>query len=571
MPHERACESVGIDLGTTYSAMAFMDSNMVPRMVINANGQSIVPSVVYFDEDKVLVGEEALENSEIEAEHVAQFVKVHMGEEWRKTYRGHEHSPESISAIILGSLAKQAVRHIGVVKKAVITVPAYFNEKRRRATQQAGEIAGLEVIGTLNEPMAATLAYGLHRLEGEQIVAVYDLGGGTFDVTIVKITPDEITELSTKGNRELGGKDWDEALVHFVAEDFEKKHGVDPLTDPQGAQDLLLACEKAKRRLTNRDSAKIKIHACGKAHITEITLAQFEELTADLLEMTRMTMEMALKKAELCWEDVNRVVMVGGSTHMPMVHRMIEESTGRPPDTNVNPVMAVALGASIYACMLETGKAPRTIRLQTESAPDSVPVLPPDSVLPPDEDFDLVPVLPPDEEPVIPPPLPPVPKPPQPKEAPAPKVRFVTAHGVGVRVKNLNGEGWKNSVLIPEQTPVPNAKPATRAFVSADKIHAGSVIRIEITQGDSEDIELVEILGEGRIEGFSDHQEAGQPVEVSMWFDDQSRLHTKAVYVKTKQEMLMTIDVVGGLTQQEVEEHHEYLKDIGAIGTEERA
>lgn len=544
MSQDRACESVGIDLGTTYSAMAFMDSHMIPRMVINAKGQSIVPSVVYFDEDEVLVGESALEYAEIESEHVAQFVKVYMGEAWRRSYRGHEHTPESISAIILGNLVKQASHQIGPVKKAVITVPAFFNEKRRRATQQAGEIAGLDVIGTLNEPMSAMLAYGLHRLNEEQIVAVYDLGGGTFDVTIVKITPDALTELSTKGNRELGGKDWDHALVEFVARDFEKEHGVDPLTDPQGHQDLILACEKAKRRLTDKKSARIRIHACGKTHVTQVTREQFEELTADLLEMTRMTMEMALKKAKLGWSDVDRVVLVGGSTFMPMVHKMIEESTGRPPDTNINPVMAVALGASIYACMLETGKAPRTIRLDSDQADDREPE--------PPAKFDGTT-------------LPPAPEPRPSQDVSAPPVRFVTAHGVGVRVRDPAGDGWKNSVLIPEQTPVPNEKPATKSFVAADRINAGSVIKVEITQGDSEDIDLVEILGEGRIEGFSEDQPAGQPVEVSMWFDEQSRLHTKAVYVKTKQEMTMTIDVAGGLCQQEVEEHHEHLKKIGAI------
>lgn len=558
MSKERACEAVGIDLGTTYSAMAFMDSNMIPRMVINAKGQSIIPSVVYFDEEEVLVGEAALENAEIEAEHVAQFIKVHMGEAWRKTYRGHEHTPESISAIILGNLVKQASHQIGPVKKAVITVPAYFNEKRRRATQQAGEIAGLEVIGTLNEPMSATLAYGLHRLNKEQIVAVYDLGGGTFDVTIVKITPDEITELATKGNRELGGKDWDHALVEFVAQDFEKEHGVNPMTDPQGLQDLILACEKAKRRLTDRSNAKVKLHAHGKAHITQVTREQFEELTADLLEMTRMTMEMALKKADLGWNDVDRVVLVGGSTFMPMVHTMIEDATGRAPDTNVNPVMAVALGAAIYACMLETGKAPRTIRLD-ESAPDREPPETEYPVPPQGSEADVPPVQVPPAQPEAPPS----------REITAPKVRFVTAHGVGVRVRDPNGTGWKNSVLIPEQTPVPNENPATKTFISADKIRAGSVIKIEITQGDSEDIDLVEILGEGRIEGFDDDQPAGQPVEVSMWFDEQSRLHTKAVYVRTKQEMLMAIDVAGGLCQEEVERHHEKLKEMGAISLEE--
>ena len=543
MSQQRACESVGIDLGTTYSAMAFMDSNMVPRMVINPKGQSIIPSVVYFDEDKVLVGEEALENAEIEAEHVAQFIKVHMGEAWRKTYRGHEHTPESISAIILGHLAKQAVQQIGPVKKAVITVPAFFNEKRRRATQQAGEIAGLEVIGTLNEPMAATLAYGLHRLNEEQIVAVYDLGGGTFDVTIVKISPDQITELATKGNRELGGKDWDKALMEHVAVSFMDAHGVDPMTDPQAVQDLILACEKAKRRLSDGKSARIKIHACGHQHITEVTCEEFEEMTADLLEMTRMTMDLALKKAGLGWGDVNRVVLVGGSTFMPMVHKMIEDATGQLPDTNVNPVMAVALGASIYACMLETGKAPRTIRLTDEKSPSESPASPEPAPSPGTE----------------------VPASPQDLAVDAPPVQFVTAHGVGVRVRDTGGTGWKNSVLISEQTPVPNDTPATKTFVAADKINAGSVIKVEITQGDSEDIDLVEILGEGRIEGFSDAQPAGQPVEVSMWFDAQSRLHTKAVYVKTGQEMQMTIDVQGGLCQQEVEEHHEHLKQIGAI------
>ncbi len=524
MTQQRACESVGIDLGTTYSAMAFMDSNNIPRMLVHANGQSIIPSVVYFDEEEILVGDSALENAEIDAEHVAQFIKVHMGEPWRRVYRGHEYTPESISAIILGHLVKQATQQIGPIRKAVITVPAYFNEKRRRATQQAGEIAGLEVIGTLNEPMSATLAYGLHHLTEEQIVAVYDLGGGTFDVTIVKITPpDGYTELATKGNRELGGKDWDHALVEFVAQEFEKEHGVNPIDDLQGHQDLILACEKAKRKLSERKSAKIKLHACGHQHIVEVTREQFEDMTADLLEMTRMTMEMALKKADLGWGDVDRVVLVGGSTFMPMVHRMIEDSTGHPPDTNINPVMAVAFGASIYAYLLEKGTFPWN---QIEKEPELVP---------------------------------------SPQEPPVRKVRFVTAHGVGVRVRDPQGTGWKNSVMIPEQTPVPNETPATKTYISADKINAGSVIKVEITQGDSEDIDLVEVLGEGRIEGFSNDQAAGQPVEVSMWFDDQSRLHTKAVYVKTGQEMLMTIDVAGGLCQEEVEEQRKHLEDIGAI------
>ena len=509
MPVDRACESVGIDLGTTFSAMAYMGKELIPQMVVTSSGKTLVePSVIYFDDEDVLVGETALEDAE-DADRLAQFVKVHMGDEWRREFKGHTYTPESLSAIILGHMVQQASKVIGDVKSAIITVPAYFTEKRRRATQQAGEIAGLNVIGTLNEPMAATLAYGLHERSEEQVVAVYDLGGGTFDVTIVRITPGEIVELATNGNRQLGGKNWDDRLIDFIVEELRKTHHVDVQNDPQGMHDLRLACEKAKRKLSGKKKTRIDVRACDLSHTFEITRDQFEELTADLLESTRMTTEMALEDAKLGWGQVSRVVLVGGSVNMPAVRQMLEEASGKPVVMEKNPVMLVALGAAIYAHMLDTGNAIKTL-----------------------------------------------------KQKP-PTVRFVTAHGVGIGTKDPSTREWRNSVLIPKNTQVPVTKIET--FSTAEAVTPRTEIKIPITQGDTTDFELAERLGEGVISGFPGEEPAGQKVEVAMEFDETGRLHAHAVYVNTGQEINLDIDVSGILKPEEVEEEKKHLRDIGLL------
>jgi molecular chaperone DnaK len=358
---ERACQSVGIDLGTTYSALAWLDSQLKPQIVHDSSGQPIVPSVIYFDDQEIIVGEFALQQARLHADRVAQFIKIHMGDQWRRTYQGHEYTPETLSALILKYLIHEAEPQIGPIPSAVITVPAYFTEKRRRATEQAGQIAGLDVIGTLNEPMAATLAYGLYREHREQKVLVYDLGGGTFDVTIVSISPDEIVELATAGNRQLGGRDWDQCLIDFVASEFQKKHGADPRTEPQAAQDLQLICENAKRQLSVRARTGLRLQACGQNFTLDVARDRFEQITAHLLQQTKLTAEMALEDAELDWSDLSRVVLVGGSTQMPAVRQMLERTTGRIPESSVSPVLAVAMGAAIYAHMVECGTDVQTI------------------------------------------------------------------------------------------------------------------------------------------------------------------------------------------------------------------
>ena len=485
---ERACESVGIDLGTTFSSMAYLDGKMIPQMVIDTQGKSVVPSVILFDDHEIVVGEMALDQSMLMPERVVQFIKVHMGEDWQKEFQGRVYTPESLSAIILGHLVSEAEKqNFGPVRSAVITVPAYFNEKRRRATQQAGEIAGLNVIGTLNEPMSATLACGLHQQQREQNVLVYDLGGGTFDVTIVKISPREIVELATSGNRQLGGKDWDHVLINLFADEFHKTHSFDPREFPESYQNLLLASEKAKRQLSVRDRAKISCMAGNKQHQIEVTRPQFEGLTLDLLESTKLTTEIALEESGLTWSEIDRVLLVGGSTLMPAVPSMLEQVSGRKPVFGVNPVMAVALGAAVYAHSLESDLGLSVVEL------------------------------------------------------PRPGIKFVTPHGVGLRIRSEDGAGWKNSVLIPKNTQVPAT--ASRRFVCAEPVDENTVIRIEVTEGDSDDVELVEILGVARIEGFPRSEEAGQPVEVHLEFDKQGRLQMNAIYINTGQEVRMSLEV----------------------------
>jgi len=567
MMQERAGRGVGIDLGTTYSSLSYVDRNLIPRVVQDAYGNAVVPSVIYFDDAGVIVGDLAVQQSTFDVERVVQFVKVHMGDRWERLHQGHVYTPESLSALILRSLAREAEPQIGPIREAVITVPAYFSERRRLATQQAGEIAGLTVKATLDEPMAATLAYGLHRQDKEQIVVVYDLGGGTFDVAVVRISPEEIEELAINGNRQLGGRDWDQQLIEFVVEDFRRAFQADPTEDALAMQNLRLECDLAKRRLSQMMRTSIPFHFRGRDHVAEVTRQKFEELTAGLLHTTRVTTEIALDDAGLEWSQISRVVL-----------------TGLEPDVGVNPVLAVALGAAIYAHMLETDVAPYTTRgsstdeeqqesesteyvapeplvEQVQTVRESEPLL---EIEP--EDVDSIEVVTTEGSTSL-----------EPKgvseatasgvgnaallspwsdtEQPLPSIHFVTAHGVGVRARA--GEDWKNVVLIPRNTPVPAS--ATKRFVTASEAGGGTHVKVEVTQGDTVDPDLAELLGTGRIEGFGRHVPPGQPVDVVMMFDAEGRLHTKAIYVNTGQEMQLSLEVPEGLRPQEVEEQKRHL------------
>lgn len=520
--------SVGIDLGTTYSSLAYVDAQGVARTVADSSGQAVLPSVVYFGDEGILVGELALERARTHADRCVQFIKSQMGEPWRRRLGNREQTPESVSAMILSRLLREAEPQIGSIQRAVITVPAYFTEKRRNATQKAGEIAGLQVSATLNEPMAAALAFNLHR-QPDATTLVYDLGGGTFDVTVVRTSPGEIAELATAGNRQLGGRDWDQALVEYAIEEFRKATGSVFRDEPQTLADLRRECERAKRRLSQVPSTSLHLQWGGRSHEVAITRKRFEDLTAHLLQATRLTTETALAGAGLDWGKISRLVLVGGSSQMPAVRELLERLSRRKPETGVNPVLAVALGAATYAHLLQSGQQFRALATAETREAEAA--------------FELA---------VEPPPIP--------NTAP-PKVRFVTAHGVGLKVRS--SQQWVNRVLIPKNTPVPAA--VTQRFLTRATGARGREVKIQITQGDVTDPNAAESVGIGKICGLPDNEPQGRPVDVTMQFDAQGRLHVRAVYVSTGQEMEMSLEIAGGLQPEEVREHRRFLEQAGLL------
>lgn len=358
---EEHVEVVGIDLGTTFSEIAHLDDSGQPVTLVNAEGDRTTPSMVLFDGDDVIVGKEALKAFASEADRVADCSKRDMGDRvYHKVIQGKQYPPEVIGAFILNKLRVDAQAQIGPFQKAVITVPAYFDEVRRKATQDAGYMAGFEVLDIINEPTAAAVAFGAESgflsAEGTSDtplrVVVYDLGGGTFDVTVMEIHGAQYRTLATDGDVHLGGIDWDQHLVNLVAEQFMREHGIDPREDQRAAGKLWRECEDAKRTLSARMKALIPCDYRGFSSRVEVSRPQFEEATQHLLDRTRFTVGQTIQAAGLQWSQIDRVLLTGGSTRMPMVRAMIRESFGKEPDTSVAADEAVAHGAALRAGQL---------------------------------------------------------------------------------------------------------------------------------------------------------------------------------------------------------------------------
>ncbi|CCQ32659.1 molecular chaperone DnaK [Halorhabdus tiamatea] len=349
---------LGIDLGTTNSAFAVMEGGD-PEIIVNSEGERTTPSVVAFDDGEQLVGKPAKNQAVKNPDHTIQSIKRHMGEEdYTVELDGEEYTPEQVSAMILQKIKRDAEEYLGdEIEKAVITVPAYFNDRQRQATKDAGEIAGFEVERIVNEPTAASMAYGLDD-ESDQTVLVYDLGGGTFDVSILDLGGGVYEVVATNGDNDLGGDDWDRAIIDWLAEDFEEEHGIDLREDRQALQRLKDAAEEAKVELSSRKETEINLPFItstddGPVHLeTDITRAKFESLTSDLIERTVEPTEQALEDADYSKSDIDEVLLVGGSTRMPQVQEKVEDLTGQEPKKNVNPDEAVALGAAIQGGVL---------------------------------------------------------------------------------------------------------------------------------------------------------------------------------------------------------------------------
>jgi molecular chaperone DnaK len=352
--------AVGIDLGTTNSVVAAMEggeSTVIP----NAEGSRTTPSVVGFSKSgEILVGEVAKRQAVTNPDRTVQSVKRHMGTDWEITVDGKRYTAQEISARILQKLKRDAEAFVGdEVNQAVITVPAYFGDAQRQATKEAGQIAGLEVLRIINEPTAASLAYGLDK-EGEQTILVYDLGGGTFDVSILEIAEGVFDVKATSGDTHLGGDDWDQAVIDWMVKRFKDNHGVDLSVDRMALQRLKEAAEKAKRELSTTTEASINLPfitatAQGPLHLEEtLTRSQFQQMTSHLLDRTREPFHAAIRDAGIKPGDIDQVILVGGSTRMPAVVELVKELTGgKEPHKGVNPDEVVAIGAALQAGVLK--------------------------------------------------------------------------------------------------------------------------------------------------------------------------------------------------------------------------
>jgi molecular chaperone DnaK len=471
---------VGIDLGTTYSVIAHLDAQGRPTSLLNGDGERLTPSVVLFGDDTTIVGKQALLGSALEPDRAAICVKRDMGSKlYRKPINGESLPPEVVSSLILRSLKSDAERQLGPISRAVITVPAYFDETRRRATVDAGRLAGLEVLDIINEPTAAAIAYGYQlgfldrqgRLVGEKPLRalVFDLGGGTFDVTIVEIGPGSFTALATDGDVSLGGKDWDEQLVAIAAERLHSQLGGDPRDNPQSEQELWLAVESAKRTLTERPKTTLYLNQLGRRGRIELTRKEFEDATLPLLERTRMTTELVVRAARLKFTDLDRILLVGGATRMPMIGRMLQELTGKTPDRSISADEAVAHGAALYAGLLVPPASPEV-------------------------------------------------------DAPQFSVTNVNSHSLGILATEPTTGKKFNKILIPKNTPLPFTK---RKKFQTYRPSQRAVL-IKVLEGESTEPEACASIGTCSISNLPADLPAGWPIEVSYTYQSNGRLHLDA-------------------------------------------
>ena len=350
-------KNIGIDLGTTNSCVAVLEGGE-PVVIPNPEGSRTTPSVVAFKNGERMVGQVAKRQAITNPDNTVSSIKREMGSDYRRTIEGKSYTPQEISAMILQKLKQDAEAYLGEkVTDAVITVPAYFSDSQRQATKDAGKIAGLNVLRIINEPTAAALAYGMDK-ENNQKILIYDLGGGTFDVSILEIGDGVFEVLATAGNNRLGGDDFDDRLINYIAEEFKKSHGIDLRNDRMAKQRLKEAAEKAKIELSGMASANVNLpfitmDANGPVHLDmNITRAKFNELISDLLDKTKTCVQQALHDAGLKTSQIDKVILVGGSTRVPAVQDLVKNITGKEPFKGINPDECVAIGAAIQGGVL---------------------------------------------------------------------------------------------------------------------------------------------------------------------------------------------------------------------------
>jgi molecular chaperone DnaK len=518
---------VGIDLGTTFSAIAGLDDNGKPYTIPNRENDMLTPSAVFLlDDGTAVVGQAALDSALEQPDRVATLIKRRMGKEsYGLPVAGRDFRPETLAAIILRKLVQDAELRLGPISKAVITVPAYFDDTRRKATKDAGRIAGLEVLDILDEPTAAALAYSfqpprpLHGApvarplspDEERTVLVYDLGGGTFDVTLVRLSHQRFETLAIEGDFQLGGKDWDDRIVDFLAKRFVEKHGSDPRHDPQSLATLRAAAERAKKTLSKLPQTSVTVSNEGKLLTVPLSRAEFENMSRDLLVRTRFTVQQVLRHTGLSWDKVDRILLVGGSTHMPMTGQMLRELTEKEPDNSLAVSEVVARGAAIHAGIVAA------------HSDDSSQLLD-------DEARRLL-------EQVV-------------------EIN-VNAHGLGIEVRTAQEERI-NNILIPKNTQLPCA--ASRVYYTT--VENQQRVRVKVLQGDAREADHCMPIGECWIEGLPPTLPKGSPVQVRCGVATNGLIEVYALDMTSGRMARSQIHRQSGLSEEEIAREAEYVRGL---------
>jgi molecular chaperone DnaK len=515
---------VGIDLGTTFSAIATLDDHGQPVTLPNRDGEMLTPSAIFIDDPNAVVGQAALDVALEQPDKVASLIKRRMGHETcGRLVSGRDFRPETLSAIILKKLVQDASLRIGPVSKAVITVPAYFDDTRRKATKDAGRIAGLEVIDIIDEPTAAALAYSFQPPHGaaelapdhilpneERTVLVYDLGGGTFDVTLVRLTQRRFQTLAIEGDVRLGGKDWDDRIMEYVATQFQKQHGEDPRTDSQSYATLAAAAERAKRTLSKLPQTSITCSHRGKVLTVPLTRAEFENLTRDLLTRTRLTTQQLLRQANVGWDGVDRLLMVGGSTHMPMTGQMLQEISGKQPDSSLAVSEVVARGAAIHAGIVASRERDTEVALDDEL-----------------------------------------------REAFSQVIEInVNSHSLGIEVKHQDER--INDILIQKNTQLPTA--ASRIYWTV--AHNQPRVRVKVLQGEAHQAGACISIGECWIEGLPPNLPKGAPVQVRCGVGSNGLIDVMALDMTSGKMARTEIHRSSGLAEEEIAREAEWVSGL---------
>ena len=531
----------GIDLGTTYSCISYVDESGRPVIVKNSEGSNITPSVVFFDEGAVVVGDVAKENAALYPEKVVSFIKRSIGEEgYRFYHEDKELRAEEISAYILKKLVKDAELELNEkIEDVVITCPAYFGINEREATKQAGIIAGLNVKQIINEPTAAAISYGSIEENQNKVVLVYDLGGGTFDITMIEIKENAINVICTGGDHNLGGKNWDDAILTYLAEKFQEQSGIDEdiLDNLETLQDLMVQAEKAKKQLTQRDKTTITVNFDGNRERIELTREKFEELTASLLERTvELTKDMLSEASKKGYNSFDEILLVGGSTRMPQIMEKIRTEFSVEPRV-FDPDEAVAKGAAIFG----NNKAIQELIYKKIEETTSKPV---DNNPPSEEEIErAIDTLE--------------------TEGTLPggnrrgtrinvNINNVTSKSFGVAVINREGERVISNIIT-KNTTVPVTETKTFGTQHENQLD----VYIEIFENEVSDltceVENGKSIGTAILE-LPEGLPAHSPIEVRFTLNEEGILEMTAIEVNSGKEIHVTIEVTGSIKAEELEE-----------------